>query len=240
MRATSLAARVGCALALCVVCACDGRIAAEDEQPVPDARAPDVRPQPLPTRDAALECSPATPWTERPYKPAAQRLGACSEPQIREYWQACLAPGATQGECAKKFGLVSPATAQLCKACLVTPVSAPALGALLERRNELSLNQAGCFELRGNPRCASAVQRAEECSRDVCAPSCPVSDDVSFRQFIMCTQQARASVCNPWARQADACIGGDRSCAQSGLESAFLAYGDLFCGPAPADAGAPD
>ncbi len=151
-------------------------------------------------------CPPADVSTFMPpaYIPAKRTAAACTTAQISAFYDGCLAPNSTMTTCAP-FSSTGSTANKACAACIVTPATAMAYGALLEQKGLVSINIPGCMEIKdamGGLSCAKAYQASEKCNDIACATNCPVTDDASFQAYQQCTQVAATTGCKTFTTAA--------------------------------------
>lgn len=140
-----------------------------------------------------------------PYKSAARKPGACTPALVDAFYMNCLDSSAAANRCSASFGAGSPAANRVCAACLLSPETAATYGAVVDATDTLTLNLAGCMELKGNRTCAEAVQRTDACQASACRSLCPVVDEGSMRAYVQCTSDASVGGCKPYADAESAC-----------------------------------
>jgi hypothetical protein len=151
-------------------------------------------------------CSPAdvSGFTAPAYHNAKTPTGACTQAYIDAFYTGCLAAGSTQATCAP-FGSGADASHKACAACIVSADTAAQYGALVEHKGTVSLNVAGCMEIKdptGGLACAKSYQASEACTDAACAANCPVTDDASFQLYQACVQQASSNGCKTYTTAA--------------------------------------
>jgi hypothetical protein len=211
----------------------------------------------------ASSCHPGSVETFVPksYRAAAVRADACTDAQIRAYFDACFGSLSSAATCSA-FGQDASADAT-CGACIRTSDSASRYGPLVGSGSLVRANVAGCIELTEPSllSCAKAVQAESACELAACEANCPVTGDDPSSQFAFdacaavadtagCSAYVTAPQCNAAGVEggvaASGCLrtGAD---AGDGVEVAFREFYDyavpLFCGAnagltEPADASA--
>ncbi len=151
-------------------------------------------------------CSPAdvSSFTPPAYKSAKQPTSACTQTFIDAFYTGCLATGSTQQSCAP-FGSGADAAHKACAQCIVSADTAANYGPLIEHKGTVSLNVAGCMELKdptGGLACAKSYQQSEQCNEAACAANCPVTDDASFQLYQACVTQAESNGCKTFSTAA--------------------------------------
>jgi hypothetical protein len=141
-------------------------------------------------------CGPGDVSTFQPtwHPPTGAHQGLCTSTQISAYYTACLDPNATTSTC-QSFQLSNAA----CAACISTDDTASSYGPLINKANVgiVTINVGGCIALLEpcNLECAQAYMANDECTESSCAPNCQVFDQLSFDDYIACTQTADTCGC---------------------------------------------
>lgn len=183
-------------------------------------------------------CAPGDVSTFMPpaYKPAARMAGACTAAYITAFYDNCLAANATMQTCAP-WGSSGDGMHKACAGCILSAETASSYGALVEHKGTVSINVAGCMEIKqGNQTCAKAYQASDACNEAACAANCPVTDDASFQLYQACVQQAAANGCKTYG-QAAACAdaaadgGAAAVCFQGqSFQDLYNSVVPVFCG----------
>jgi hypothetical protein len=180
------------------------------------------------------------PGSSQFYKPAEYRpatglyLGACTMPQIDDFYTWCLDPQARDAGACDSFKTDTSTSG--CSSCILTPDTAMRYGPIIQHMAVAQANLPGCIELLdpGNLKCATAVQELFDCEIAVCAPSCPVTDQASFDRYTACVTEADTTSCSTYAAAA-ACAdyeadGGPASrCFQATFADFYKGIVPLFC-----------
>jgi hypothetical protein len=226
------AALVACMAAEALACA--GRsgperdAAADTQNSTPDAAA-DGAAESSADDASSLDAGPCQPigitdFALPPYVSAQRSPGACAGfggdgGLVEAYGAACIGHAATYASCTNfapgDYALPDGADPAPCYGCLVPPMlpDASRTGAVLPGTAPV-VNYPGCIELLdptpAGARCAQAVFAALACAAYACQSSCPVSDDVSLRAFLSCTNAAFYGPCSGYALTAEACLAAEQ------------------------------
>jgi hypothetical protein len=118
---------------------------------------------------------------------------------VASYGAACLGHASTYESCAA-FAAPDAAGASACYRCLTTTESpdASAYGAVAVVTVPF-VNYGGCAQLLdptdAGASCALVATAAAFCSEYVCKPSCPITDQASFNEYMACWNAANAGPC---------------------------------------------
>jgi len=196
--------------------------------------------------EPAPECAPSTSidtsqitWVP----PLTPDPNACSATQIQAYFDDCLGTNATSTACQGFTNLSANAT---CYACLLTPQTKTAYGALIAIGGVDYANISGCIAILTNDTsstgCGAKEEAVTECDTLACQPNCPdVTDQTSFQQYEQCTQGAEAAVCKPYVdAECDLSDAGAvyATCINhSSFQDYYNAIAPVFCGGYADDGG---
>lgn len=187
--------------------------------------------------DAAQGCVPGDVSTLVPSwvapNPASK---ACTQPLIDQYAADCLDTTTSSTTKCQAFTTANKA----CVACLVTPESATAYGAVIAKANNvLSLNVGGCLALTTGDAtaagCGAKYEATGQCNDLACDANCPLpdGDDPAFQAYLKCLQKSATTVCKTFAAaecpEADA--GPSTVCALSAgtFVDNFKLLAPVFC-----------
>lgn len=204
-----------------------------------DASLPPPPPPPAFDSGPTSGCAPAnvSGFVPSPYQGANVQHGACTMAQIDGFYAGCLSAGSTSQTCAP-YGPGGTAANKVCAGCLVSPDTAPKYGVLVESKGNISLNVAGCMEIRDGANglaCAKQYQASEKCDAAACAANCPVTDDASFQLYQACVQQASSNGCAAYTQSASCANaeadGGPASICFSGqtFQDLYRSIAPVFC-----------
>jgi hypothetical protein len=126
------------------------------------------------TTDAGADTTPAPACTPQPvgtpptWVPSTDYpMNACTSAALAALMTDCLTTTFDAAKCA-----ADKTTYPACSACVFTPLTAPALGPLVEINDLVALNYGGCLGLAGNAvtsACAPALGLENECAWQSCA-----------------------------------------------------------------------
>ena len=192
---------------------------------------------------AATVCAPQSvagyhpTWTP----PEAWKQSVCTPAQITAFSAACLTPPIAKSSCEAFVAQNGP-----CSACLQTPDTAVAAGAVIwhEQSAYWSVNVAGCIaRATGDPSgdgCGASYAAAIACRQRSCdACWAGQATTTTFAEFAACEEQAGESSCATFAQAVPAACGdlaqgpGSVCMPPSGstAQGAYLRIAPLFCGP---------
>jgi hypothetical protein len=212
--------------------------------PVPDGNI-------APSGDASA-CRPGDVETYQPgiYRSAtAAWQGVCTRALIDGFYTACFdLSKATPATCR---AFVSDPNAAGCSQCILTSDQAPHYGPLIDHTIDhtsfVTTNVAGCIELT-DPKgrsCSKSLQALGGCEIAACEANCPVNDGPSLAAYSACVAAADESGCQSYAATAASCVDAEvdsglvADCLIPTFAEFYAAVVPLFCGPPPADGGAP-
>ena len=210
--------------------------------PTPIDASADARPDVRPVTDSAPDvqqkaCSPGDVSSFAPQWvapiPASK---ACTQPLIDQYAADCIDDTTSSTTKCQAFTTANKA----CAACLVTPESASAYGAVIAKANNvLSLNVGGCLALTTGDStaggCGAKYDATSQCDDLACNANCPLpdGDTAAFQAYLTCLQKSQTTVCKSYASaecpEADA--GASTACALSAgsFVDNFKLLAPVFC-----------
>jgi len=184
-----------------------------------------------------LLCPPADLGTWQPpayhHADMAQSM-ACTAALISDFYASCLDPNATPMECNQNWGSGQDPAHQTCQNCLVTQGTALTWGPVVAYGMMVSLNIAGCIELKDPAQvtCATSLEQADACEHQACDAPCSKYDLAAYDQCIAAADQGACatyvSAAGCAAAEADGgaaavCLGGQT------FQDKFTALAQVFC-----------
>lgn len=185
--------------------------------------------QPPPPPDAGA-CAPSLgPWSPQIDPPFYSHANVCTTQQIQDIYAYCFTSNADQTKCKSVM-----ATDAACAACLITPITASKLGALVSLANGVTeLDVPGCIAIEtGDATCAQRDSDARQCELASCGGCPPPTDPTSATDWQTCLTDADQTTCAKYA--ALDCTGvdaGAAACAPVDFKDGYFTYAPLFCGP---------
>jgi hypothetical protein len=205
-----------------------------DKKPLPEAAPTDGGGGCEPS--ATIDTSQIT-WVP----PLTPNPTACSAAQVTGYYNACLGTTATSTTCQNFTNTAGNAT---CEACLITPDTASAYGALIAIGGVDYANISGCVAIltgdTTNAGCGAKLQAVTDCETAACQANCPtVTDQTSFTEYTNCTEAADSAVCESYINMEcnlqDAGVDGAASAYttcenHTSFEDYYNSMATVFCG----------
>jgi hypothetical protein len=154
---------------------------------------------------------------------------------VQAYGDSCLGHSATYAACSG-LSLPDAAAAGACAACLATPDSPDASqeGVVVEGTLPV-VNYFGCIQAvdptEAGVSCAHTVEIAVECIDYACRTACrPITDDLSWVEYMACTDEATRGACLGYALSAEQCISVEEG--DGGTPVATICFGGGTAGTA--------
>jgi len=203
--------------------------------------------------------SACVPADETGFKPTwhnnVDKQTVCTDAQIKSFGK-CLDNQSDDTLCSPWFGSSPTALNKTCLACMLTPSTAPAYGALILKGNVFQPNTAGCLAVAlkdpGGTGCAGKFQARAQCTDAACTANCPVDQahPNSIDELNACINTASSGTCASFDGScADAFTDGtpEKTCLGEGINdfgdyiavlAGVMCKGDDSDASTPADAAA--
>jgi hypothetical protein len=176
--------------------------------------------------------APLGSWAPTHHGAQPAQASACTAAMIADFYASCLAPSANGSACDQSWGSGEDLAHATCQNCLVTPSSNLTWGPVVNYGSSVSVNVAGCIELRdpGSAACATSVQQADECEHQACDAPCPALAD--FESCVAAVDQGACATYSQGAMcEASEADGGPAQACVAGatFEDLFTVAASVFC-----------
>jgi hypothetical protein len=163
----------------------------------------------------------------------------CTAQQLNDFYTQCLSGAGAGAGC---NAWISAAANTACYACLDTPNTAPAYGALIDYSGIVYANVGGCVSVVEpcNLPCAKAFEAISQCTGTACNPATYCTDQTTYDT---CSQAAEngTCACDGFQKSAD-CMGGVATVGHpayaacfgsqtTDFQTVYTAVATLLCGP---------